>query len=209
MSVYILTEVEQKLIEKYQQTKDENIALYFYNKLGKEVLSVIYSKINHKFTMMPFEKEDLSAIVWDSLKNGLAKCKNQSKKGLWNLWISDCYFGSIREIRKYYSNSELTLNYADSWEELEQTHLVLSRIKSLVEEPKQNIKDVLEPIIDYVSTHNKTYAKSSIKRLLYLKSLGYSDREIAKKMHVSRRYIASMVKIILRISKRYLSASNR
>jgi len=208
MNDYILSEVEEKLVEKFQRTKDPDIAVYFFNKLGNDVLNIIYSKINLKFTSIPFEREDLAGYVWKSLQKGLELYRKE-KKNLWSVWINNSYFVAVREIQKYFKNNELILNYAESWDQYQDSHCLINRARSAVVFPKQSFKDSIDPIIEYVSQHNKTYTKTDIKKLLYLKSFGYSEREIAKKMNVSRRYVSSMFKHVIRISKKFLNTSNR
>jgi len=139
MNEYILNDVEEKLVEKFKLTKDPDIAMYFFNKLGKEVLNIIYSKINLRFSSIPFEKEDLTAYVWKSLQKGL-ELYQSNKKNLWSVWINNSYFVAVREIQKYFKNGEMVLNYAKSWDEFEQNHNIFNQARSAVTYQKQSFR---------------------------------------------------------------------
>jgi predicted DNA-binding protein YlxM (UPF0122 family) len=69
--------------------------------------------------------------------------------------------------------------------------------------PKDNIKKELDELIELVTKNNKTYSKVTIKKLIYLKSLGFSTIEIANKFRTNVKNIRNMIKIVQKILKNY------
>ncbi|MCQ3908529.1 MAG: hypothetical protein MJ200_03100 [Mycoplasmoidaceae bacterium] len=63
MKMYELNKIDYKKIRSYRKFKQEEIALYFFEKFGDDLLDITYNKINKKFSSIPFEKGDLIHIM--------------------------------------------------------------------------------------------------------------------------------------------------
>lgn len=202
MAIIKLTQNELELIEKYKKTHDQEIALFFYNKWSNDVVNIIYARINLKFTSIPYNRDDLFSIVWKAIKESLIEFQKE-KYPLWSIVVNKSYIKTIREIQKYLKNTELILNIAKSWDTIANKHHIYKNNKNLTYLPKDNIKKELDELIELVTKNNKTYSKITIKKLIYLKSLGFSTTEIANKFRTDVKNIRNMIKIVQKILKNY------
>ncbi len=202
MAIIKLTQNELELIEKYKKTHDQEIALFFYNKWSNDVVNIIYARINLKFASVPYNRDDLFSIVWKAIKESLTEFQKE-KYPLWSIVVNKSYIKTIREIQKYLKNTELILNIAKSWDTIANKHHIYKNNKNLTYLPKDNIKKELDELIELVTKNNKTYSKVTIKKLIYLKSLGFSTEEIANKFKTNVKNIRNMIKIIQKILKNY------
>lgn len=202
MAIIKLTQNELELIEKYKKTHDQEIALFFYNKWSNDVVNIIYARINLKFTSIPYNRDDLFSIVWKAIKESLIEFQKE-KYPLWSIVVNKSYIKTIREIQKYLKNTELILNIAKSWDTIANKHHIYKNNKNLTYLPKDNIKKELDELIELITKNNKTYSKVTIKKLIYLKSLGFSTIEIANKFKTNVKNIRNMIKIVQKILKNY------
>ncbi|MCQ2956383.1 MAG: hypothetical protein MJ233_00470 [Mycoplasmoidaceae bacterium] len=58
-----LNSKEYAMIKEYKKTKNIEIATYFFNKFEPDLTRLIFSKINKKFSSVPFEKGDIFSFV--------------------------------------------------------------------------------------------------------------------------------------------------
>lgn len=202
MAVIKLTKNELELIDKYQKTNNQEIALFFYNKWANDVVNIIYARINLKFASIPYNRDDLFSIVWKAIKESLIEYK-KDKYPLWSIVVNKSYIKTIREVQKFLKNTELILNISKSWDTLSNKHHIYKNNKDLMYLPKNNIKKEIDELIDWIATNTKTYSKLTIKKLIYLKSLGFSSVEIANKFKTNVKNIRNMIKIIQKIIKHY------
>lgn len=198
--MYTLKENDYKLINQYQKSKNEEIALYFFEKFRSEVTNIVFSKINRKFSSIPFEKGDLIHLVWNSIKKTLLEYKN--KQNFYGILINNCYFLTIKEVKKFINNNELIMNISSSLESYEKVPKfnIDYGVANKIEKPS-NI--VLDEIINLACSFIKEYTKPTIKRVIYLKSIGYSVTEICKKLRISRHYIDTLLKQIQNVVEKY------
>ncbi|MCQ3915566.1 MAG: hypothetical protein MJ195_02310 [Mycoplasmoidaceae bacterium] len=61
--MYELNKGDYKKIRSYKRFKQEEIALYFFDKFKNDLLDITFSKINRKFGSIPFEKGDLVHLI--------------------------------------------------------------------------------------------------------------------------------------------------
>ena len=202
MAVIKLTKNELELIEKYKKTNNQEIALFFYNKWANDIVNIIYARINLKFTSIPYDRNDLFSIVWKSIKESLKEF-DKEKYPLWSIVVNKSYIKTIREVQKYLKNTELILNIAKSWDTISDKHHIYKNNKNLTYTNKNNIKKEIDELIDWLAANTKTYPKLTIKKLIYLKSLGFSTSEIATKFKTDVKNIRNMIKIMQKILKKY------
>lgn len=195
-----ITEKEYKMIKNYKRNKDQNIPLYFFNKFRDDLVNIVFSKINRKFSSIPYEKDDLIHIVWKSIKKSLEDY--DQNKNFEVLLVNNCYFSTIREVRKFINNKELVMNTMIS---LEKYELSPSRCldKNQIINFQLSRDEALDNLIKTACEYVSNYSKPTIKKVIYLKSIGYSVSEISKKLRVSRYYIEDLLKNIEKIIKKY------
>lgn len=200
MKMYELNKADYKKIRSYRKFKQEEIALYFFEKFGDDLLDITYNKINRKFSSIPFEKGDLIHIMWNSLKTTLKRYKDDDN--FYACLLNNCYINSIKEIKKFLKNSELVLNYSTSLESSWGKYQLLNN-KNIITNIQKPSSVVLEEIILVACKYLKNYTQPTIKRVIYLKSLGWSFEEIGKKLRKKPWVIRSMVEKIWLIIKKY------
>lgn len=195
-----LNDNEFKLIKTYQKTSNEEIALYFFNKFYKDLIGIIYYRINKKFSSIPYEKSDLIHLAWKAIKQTMNEIKN--KENFEGLLIRNCYVSTIREIRKFLNNGELIMNISYSSDEHER------RFPSNFQGGITNIEipreEIIKNIAEEASVFTQKYKNETVKKVIYLKSIGYSISEISIKLKISKHYVRDMlVKIEKMVAKNY------
>lgn len=183
---------EYKLIKIYKKQKKEEIVMYFFNKCRNDVINIVYSKICTKFTSIPFEKGDLFHLVWNSIKKSL----DEFEDGDFNsIVVKNCYWLTIKEVKKYLNNSELIMNISDSFESYINTPGKIFD-RNLIEENKDSRNEALEKLINNACEYVNLYPQPTIKKVIYLKSLGYSISEIARIIRKSRYHVDHLLKLV-------------
>ena len=196
----LLNKKEYKMIGCYQKHQDENIALYFFNKFRDDLLNITYSKIKSKFKHVPYEKGDFVHIIWSSIKSTLKQYKTD--QNFHAILIRSCYLTTIREVKKYINNGELIMNLSGSFEEYIERHTGKHSGSSIVktELPRDTLlNNLIEDACQYVSQ----YSQPTIKRVIYFKSLGYSNSDICKKLRLSRHHVDSLLRAIKKMIEKY------
>lgn len=195
-----VTEKEYKMIKIYKKNRDQNISLYFFNKFRNDLMSIVFSKINRKYSSIPYEKGDLIHIIWESVKKSLDDY--DSTKNFHALLVNNCYCQTVREIKKFINNKELVMNTMISLEKFE-----LSPSRCLDKNQIVNFElsrgEVLDNLIKTACKYVSNYSQPTIKRVIYLKLIGYSISEISRKLRVSRYHIEDLLKNIEKIIKKY------
>ncbi|MCQ3907837.1 MAG: hypothetical protein MJ219_03825, partial [Mycoplasmoidaceae bacterium] len=138
-----LNKMEFEMIKNYQKVKDENIPLYFFKKFRDDLIDITFSKINSKFTSTPYEKGDFVHIIWKAIKITLENYK--SNQDFQSVLLKNCYFTTIKELRKFMNNGEMVMNVS----------------KSLDKRIADNFKESANSIT-YISTPRNTLIKSLI-----------------------------------------------
>lgn len=194
-----LNDQEYKMVEKYKKSKDENIALYFFNKFNVEITNIVFYKINKKFSSIPFEKGDLFHLVWKSIIKTMNEYKNNIDFNA--SLIKNCYFLTIKEVKKFLNNNELTMNISSSYEGyLEKFKQI--KCKNGISKIELPRKVLVDNLIDDVCNYVNSFSQPTIKRVIYLKSQGFTTPEIAKKLRLSRYTISNIMKVIEKIVKK-------
>lgn len=195
-----LNKNEYKMINQYKRFKDENIALYFFNKFRDDLLNITYSKIRNKFNFIPYEKGDLVHIIWNAVKITLQQYKKEQNFKV--VLLRNCYLTTIKEIRKFINNGELVMNLSGSFDKYIEKHM-WNLSQSSVSNVQLPRKTLLNNLIDDACEYVTTYSQPTIKRVIYFKSLGYSTTEICKKLRLSRHHIDSLLKSIQKMIEKY------
>lgn len=197
--MYILNESDYKLIDLYKKSKDEDIALYFFNKFKDELINLTFYKINKKFSSIPFEKGDLFHLVWNSIKKTLKEYKK--KQNFSAMLVRNCYLMTIDEVKKFVNNNQLIMNISGSFDKMNDKSKWIDS-KSCVSNFELPREMMLKDLIENVSVYLSNYSQSVVKRSIYLKSSGYSISYICKKLKLPRSYVDNLFKSIERIVKK-------
>lgn len=191
-----ITTKEYKMIRLYKKSKDDSIPLYFFNKYGKDLINLIFYKINKSFSSVPFEKGDLFYFVWNGIKITLEKYKK--KQDFNGVLIQNCYSTVLKEARKFLKNGELVMNMSYSLDQYQQ--------KPHYKYDENNVcyintdKDViLENLIDDACRYVKKYKQETIKNVIYLKSIGLTISEISEKLNLSIYYVNNLLDLVEKI----------
>lgn len=197
--MYQLNKNDFKLIKQYKKLRKDDIALYFFEKFKNELSDIVYSKINIKFSSVPFEKGDLIHLVWSAIKKTLVEYKKDDNFN--GVLVNNCYYLAIKEIRKYLNNNELVLNVSSSLDKYLSNHHNEPLIKntSKIEVPTTVM---IKNLIDDVCFYNQKYRQETVKKVIYLKSLGYKNSEVAKKLNITYYYVSDILKLVEKIVKK-------
>jgi len=198
-----LTEEDYQLFVDYKKKKDDELILKFYNKFAKDICNIIYYKVNSRFYSIPLEKDDLMSVVWKGLKDSFNDFNNNDKNNFMSYIIYKIYQTTLREIRRFLTNGEVVMNNVLSYEtELEKNRNFESRTDNIVfiKKPyEQHFKDISDFILQNITKLDK----NDVKKVIYLKSLGYSNKEIGKKLNFTRNYVRKIILTIKKIGESY------
>ena len=62
---------------------------------------------------------------------------------------------------------------------------------------------LLNNLIEDACRYVREYSQPTIKRVIYLKSLGYSNSEICKKLRLTRHHVDSLLRAIQKMIEKY------
>lgn len=188
-----LSNDEMLLVNEFKITNKNEIALYFYNKFKDDLVEIIYSKINNKFYNVPIERGDLIYIIWKGLIKTLKEA--DVDPSLFNSFlINNCYLLGLQEARKFIKNGEMVLNNANSLEKM----ILDGNFKK--SEPfmldwKLSFKNLIDDVCEYV----EKFTKDEVKKVVYLKSIGYTIKDIAKTLQMKKCKVIRMLDLIKKI----------
>lgn len=195
-----IIEKEWQMVKEYQRKQNENIALYFYNKYSDNVCNIVFSKINCKFSSVPLERNDLLSFVWKGIKNTLNKVNIENKSKLIACFVKQSYYCSLREALRFLTNGHIILNNASSLEEMTSKKVYIKSKNGVIyqELKYQYLKDEL---IRRISIRLHSFDQKIIQRIIYLKSIGYSIKDISKKLNLPLKTIREVSEVIVKIGK--------
>jgi len=198
-----LTEEDYQLFKDYKKKKNDELILKFYNKFAKDICNIIYYRVNSRFYSIPLEKDDLMSVIWMGLKDAFNDFKGNDMNSFMPFVIYKTYQSTLREVRRFLTNGEIVMNNVSSYDEqLEKNRNFESKTDNIVfiEKPyNQHLKDISNFILDNITKLDK----NDVKKVIYLKSLGYSNREIEKKLNFTRNYVRRIIKTIKKIGESY------
>lgn len=198
--MYELNKDDYKKIRSYRRFKQEEIALYFFNKFKDDLIDITFSKINRKFRNVPLEKGDLVHLMWKSVKMTLKFYKNEDN--FHASLLNNCYITTIKEIKKFINNREMILNSSASFEKYEESGCGFIGKDNITTINKSN-QMIVGEIIDIACKYLKKYSQPTIKRVIYFRSMGYSIEEISKKIRKNKWVIRDLLEKIWYIVKNY------
>ncbi len=196
-----INEQEIKMIKEYKKSKNEKIALYFFDQFHDDIVDIIFYKINSKFSSVPIEKGDLFHLVWKSIKKTLNEYKK--KQNFNYVLLRNSFQAAIAEYKKFLTNGELVMNMSGSLENYQSKGILIGGSNIIHLETPNDI--VLNNLVDDTYEITKNFKHETIKKILYLKSLGYSITEIEKEIKISRYKIKSLFSSIEKIMKKKYS----
>ena len=197
--MYVLNEGDYKKIKLYKKSKREDIALYFFDKFRNDVIDIVFYKINKKFSYIPFEKGDIYHLLWNSVKKTLLDFKKEENFN--SCLVNNCYFLTVKEIRKFINNSELVMNISSSLDQHMKKYWLINdkNNTSRIEIPRNvMLNNLINEACEYVTQ----YKNDTVRKVIYLKSLGYSITEIASDLDINRYYVEDIIKKVEKIAKR-------
>lgn len=187
---------EYKMVRFYKKSKDDSIPLYFFNKYGKQIIGLIFYKINKNFSSVPFEKGDLFYFVWNGIKITLEKYKKKQDFG--GVLIKNCYSTTLKEVKKFLKNGEMVMNMSYSYDQYQQNpHKYYNKNNVTFINSDENL--ILENLINNACKYIRKYKHETIKKVIYLKSIGFSIKEISNKLNLSVYYINDLLNLIEKI----------
>lgn len=196
----LLNKKEYKMVINYKKDQDENVALYFFNKFRDDLLNITYSKIKSKFKHIPYEKGDFVHLIWNSVKTTLKQYKKEQNFHV--VLIRNCYLTTIREIKKYLNNGQLVMNLSGSFEGYIERH-INNYSGGVIVKSHLPRNTLLNNLIEDACRYVTEYSQPTIKRVIYLRSLGYSNSEICKKLRLSRHHVDSLIRAIQKMIEKY------
>lgn len=197
--MYELNKQDFKKIRSYRKFKQDEIALYFFEKFRDDLIDITYNKINLNFKSTPLEKGDLVHLMWNALKTTLKNYKDN--ENFYSSLIHNCYLTTIREVKKFISNSELVMNYSTSLEKYTDNKINLLNENVTYISKSKDI--VLEEIISLSCKYLKCYNQITIKRVIYLRSLGWTFEEIGRKIRKNKWVVRDLLEKVKMIVKKF------
>lgn len=194
-----ISQTELEMIKEYQVKHDDKIALYFYKKFAKDVVNVVYYRINNKFSSIPIERNDLLHLIWKSIKQCLAEFDETKDISLFNGFVRTSYQKSLREALKFLSNGQIILNNASSLEALMDSNKVVRSKNNDFISTFSSREEQREAIVWEISQKMKKYKVKKIKKIIYYKSLGCSLKETAKKANMNLSEVKNLFDVIKKI----------
>ena len=206
MSINLLTENEIKLIEMYKTKHDEKIIYYFFNKYKNDAIKYLNFKILNKWYQSPFEKQDFISYIWKAVEKtlinfDLKNLKNQIKGIVFKI----AYDLIKREKLKLLTNGHKILNNSLSLEKLRGNFWLNSKFI----DKKQNIStqkiDLKLFLKNFIATKVNEKKRDIYKRVIYLKSCGFSNDEIANKLNLRSHQIRYILDCLIEEGKKYFA----
>ncbi len=115
--------------------------------------------------------------------------------------VKNCYYSTIREIRKFLNNSELIMNISSSLK-MNSSSLINCNSRASGTNNISLEKILLEEVVDEAHKNISKFTNTKIKRIIYLKSEGYTINEISEKMKISKYLIKKLFQGVEKIVKR-------
>jgi len=203
MSDLKATEKDFELVDLYKETKNENLLIQFYEKFSKDICNIVFYRINSRFYSVPIEKDDLMHLIWKAVKVTFNECDSKDKNKIINYVIHKTYQATLREIRRFLTNGERVMNNVLSLEELFEQNRNFEHKSDNIVFIKKSYSDTYKEISDFIIKRISKLDKNDVKKVIYLKSLGYTDKDIMKKLNFSRNYVRKIVLTIKKIGEKY------
>lgn len=204
-----LEEIEK--IKEYKLTKSDESALYFYKKFSKDIARILHSRIYSKFSSVPLEKNDFLFYVWKGIKATLNEYDLKRNENIFTQIVQKSYQKTLKEVVKFLSNGEILLNNAYSIDEMIERKQNI-KIKNNILFSNLNYNLLRSNLIKEISSHLKEFNQRRLKSIIYLKSCGFSSREIGLKLKISHRsvkYLLEKVKEVGSLIYEELNISKR
>lgn len=201
MSRENISENEIKLVKEYQLKKDNKIALYFYKKFSKDLVNIIYYRINNKFSSIPIERNDLCYLVWNGIKQALLEFDETKGVSLFNYFVQKSYQKGLREAMKFLTNGQIMLNRASSLEEIIYSNKYVWE-KNATQPVFQTKQEKVDEIVLEISQKMSKYSVKKIKKIIYWRSLGFSLKDISKKTKINLSEVKNLFRLIKKVGEK-------
>ena len=206
MSINLLSNDEIKLIEMYKTKHDEKIIYYFFNKYKNDAIKYLNYKILSKWYQSPFEKQDFISYIWKAVEKTLINfdvknLKNQIKGIVFKI----AYDLIKREKMKLLTNGHKILNNSLSFEKIKDNFWLNNKFidkRQTISSQKIDLKIFLEK---FIKTKVKSDKKDIYKRVIYLKSCGFSNDEIGQKLNLKNHQIRYILDCLIEEGKKYFN----
>lgn len=178
---------EINMIKNHQITPRDQTIYYFYEKYRTTMTNYLFKKVSSCFKYTVIERKDLISVIWTSTKLALATV---------DLEQLDCHFLTV----VYRMANRQLIKLERSFRTL--AHKVLNNAISFDKGTCNNISELgyddlknchlsidIELFMDKVLKDKPKREQNFIKRLVYLRSYGYTYQQIANKLHAPVRRI--------------------
>ncbi len=200
----LLTENEIKLIETYKIKHDKKIIYYFFDKYKNDAVKYLNYKILNRWYQSPFEKQDFISYIWKAVEKTLINfdiknLKNQIKGIVFKI----SYDLIKREKIKLLTNGHKILNNSLPLEKIKDNFWLNNKFidkKQTISTQKIDLKIFLE---NFIKTKVKNSKKDVYSRVIYLKSCGFSNDEIANKLNLKTHQIRYILDCLIEEGKKY------
>lgn len=195
---------EIEMVKIYQATKDKQIELYFIDTYLEHIQKYAFDVINQRYNSIPIEFDDVMSIAYQSMIETLEFFDlNDTKISLKKALFRNAISLLAKQASHYTKGGHYVLNYAWS---MESDDFAKIRKASAYEPEKQWINDLeKEMFFDNDDEQNKWIIKSNVKQIIYLKSNGHKNEEIAKMLNVDAKRISNVLTYLRRkVKKRSL-----
>ena len=183
-----LTVVEITMIKNYQTNNNDKIVYYFYEKYKKVILRYLLANTNGRFQNSIFDVDDFTTYIWEATKTTLSKINVDNIHCQLSTIIYKITFTNLTKWERYFSkDSHKVLNLASSLDCANRAAYVHGI--AINHETKNHSNIDLNNFLATILKGKSKRKQNFIKRVIFLKSYGYSYREIAKKMHTSLRKV--------------------
>lgn len=182
-----LTIIEINMIKNHQIKPNERTIYYFYNKYKETLTHYLFNKVSKSFKHIIIEKNDLISIIWSSTKIALSLVKiDQLQCQLSTVIYHIAKRQLIRWERHLNTLPNKILNEAVSIDKDQNFNIPELGFE---EHLQRNTKIDLEIFMKKFLKDKSKKQQDFIKKIICLKSYGYTYRQIAQKMNTSLRKV--------------------
>ena len=154
----------------------------------------------------PFEKQDFISYIWKAVEKTLINfdvknLKNQIKGIVFKI----AYDLIKREKMKLLTNGHKILNNSLSFEKIKDNFWLNNKFidkRQTISSQKIDLKIFLEK---FIKTKVKSDKKDIYKRVIYLKSCGFSNDEIGQKLNLMNHQIRYILDCLIEEGKKYFN----
>ena len=183
---------ELELVKQYQNTRDEQIENYFITMYLEKIQKNTFKIINKRFYSTPIEYGDIMSMVYYSIKQTLKIFNiDQNQYNVQQALYQNSIAYVHRQITKYLTNGHYILNNAYSIDDF----FTSEQRTRMGHNPEDKWIRQIETdlIFEEQKETSKWFNDELTQRIIYLKSLGYKNREVSNILKIPVKKVSNVI----------------